>query len=117
MKKILGMDSTVKICDCCGKEDLRYTIAVDNNGEIKHYGMVCASYHTKKPLSTIKRELTTRRQLAVAEYEASEESAALEAAIAKCRKYPHGYDARPDATIAAHKKYTEIMSKYGFKGE
>ena len=47
MFKILGTDDAVNTCDCCGKTNLKATVIVEVNGEVLHYGSVCATRHTK----------------------------------------------------------------------
>ena len=41
-KKILGFTEEITTCDCCGKEDLKGTYAIDWEGTIAYYGSVCA---------------------------------------------------------------------------
>jgi len=38
----LGVEDSVNACDCCGKADLKKTVALDFDGEKKNYGVVCA---------------------------------------------------------------------------
>ena len=46
MLKILGTNDAVNTCDCCGNTNLKHTVIVDVDGEIMHYGSVCATRHT-----------------------------------------------------------------------
>jgi hypothetical protein len=58
--EILGTDDAVNTCDCCGKSNLKFTVAVSVNGEIMHYGSVCATKHTGKTSKQIKVDITDR---------------------------------------------------------
>lgn len=46
MVTILGTDDTITTCECCGKTNLKHTVAVEISGVIHHYGSVCATKHT-----------------------------------------------------------------------
>lgn len=61
MKTILGIDDAVNTCDCCGKTNLKSTVIVDVDGEILHYGSVCATRHTGKTGGEIKRDIDQRQ--------------------------------------------------------
>ena len=53
MVKYLGIDTDCHVCDCCGKGNLKKTVALDFDGEVQYYGTVCAGkalgYKTKTP--------------------------------------------------------------------
>lgn len=42
---VLGYTETVTSCDCCGRADLKGTVALQDNetGEINYYGVVCGA--------------------------------------------------------------------------
>lgn len=42
MVKFIGVETDKTVCDCCSKSDLKKTIALDFNGEIRYYGTTCA---------------------------------------------------------------------------
>lgn len=66
MAKALGTDDSVNTCDCCGKTNLKFTVAIElDGGEIVHYGQVCARRNTGKDQRTISREIREARQAAV----------------------------------------------------
>tara|TARA_Y100000590_G_scaffold80915_1_gene89864 strand:- start:251 stop:607 length:357 start_codon:yes stop_codon:yes gene_type:complete len=45
--KILGISDEVSICHCCGKKNLKRTVALEHDsGEVFYYGTTCASYAT-----------------------------------------------------------------------
>jgi hypothetical protein len=67
MNKALGVDDSVTICDCCGKRDLKSTVVIElTDGEIVHYGRVCASRNTGKDRRTITGEIKAHRLAQVA---------------------------------------------------
>ena len=70
-----GTDDSVTTCDCCGKSNLKSTVIIElDNGEIVHYGSVCARRNTGKDRATITREINAHaaavRAAAAAEFRA-----------------------------------------------
>lgn len=61
MFKILGTDDAVNTCDCCGKSNLKSTVIVEVDGEVLHYGSVCATRHTKLTAREIKAEIQSEQ--------------------------------------------------------
>ena len=59
MFKILGTDHAVNTCDCCGKTNLKATVIVEVDGEVLHYGSVCATRHTGLNSKEIKVAIQT----------------------------------------------------------
>lgn len=58
MAKALGTDDSVTTCDCCGKSNLKCTVAIElDDGEIVHYGRTCASRNTGKAPKVISAEI------------------------------------------------------------
>jgi hypothetical protein len=47
----LGTTDEVTVCDCCGKSNLKSTVAFDVAGEIVHYGSTCAARNTGRKLT------------------------------------------------------------------
>lgn len=45
MWKVLGVTEDKNVCECCGKPNLKKTVALENesSGEIKYMGVDCAS--------------------------------------------------------------------------
>ena len=84
MIRILGIDDSVNTCDCCGKTNLKHTVIVDD-GEIRHYGSVCATKHTGLAPAHIQQEVKAERYGRVAaarkEYRNSTAHINLERAI------------------------------------
>ena len=47
--KALGTDDSVNVCDCCGRNNLKATVAFETeSGEVVNYGVVCAARATGK---------------------------------------------------------------------
>jgi len=90
MFKILGTDDAVNACDCCGKSNLKSTVIVDVDGEILHYGSVCATRHTKLTSSEIKAaiklESDGRIESARKMYKNSPEAIAAEVTLAQANR-------------------------------
>lgn len=88
MARALGTDDSVNTCDCCGKTNLKFTVAIElDGGEVVHYGQVCASRNTGKSRPVINAEIKAETQrvlgLARAEYRASAERIAYDAKMAE----------------------------------
>lgn len=61
---ILGIDDSVTVCDCCGKKNLKCTVAMtDESGETVHYGRDCASKAMGWGLDATKAERRIRDRL------------------------------------------------------
>lgn len=47
--RILGIADDINACDCCGKQNLKKTVAIENceTGEIGHFGTSCAMQPSK----------------------------------------------------------------------
>jgi hypothetical protein len=58
MARALGTDDSITNCDCCGKSGLKFTVIMElDDGEIAHYGQVCAGRNTGKTRPQITREI------------------------------------------------------------
>lgn len=58
MARALGTDDSVTNCDCCGKSGLKFTVIMElDDGEIAHYGQVCAGRNTGKTKPQINSEI------------------------------------------------------------
>ncbi|GAB2471824.1 hypothetical protein GCM10027082_24140 [Comamonas humi] len=65
--KALGTDDSITTCDCCGKSNLKCTVTIElDDGELVHYGQVCAQRNTGKDRKTINREIRDAKQAAIA---------------------------------------------------
>ncbi|MGT2457709.1 hypothetical protein ACU4GI_32935 [Cupriavidus basilensis] len=88
MSKALGTDDSVNACMCCGKANLKFTVIIElDNGEIVHYGQVCARRNTGKTQRAITSEINAAKAAAVrsaqADYLASPEYLAERARFAE----------------------------------
>jgi hypothetical protein len=55
--RFLGTDDSVTVCDCCGKIDLKSTVAIETAaGNVVHYGVVCAARALKTSAKIVKSE-------------------------------------------------------------
>jgi len=121
MFKILGTDDAVNTCDCCGKSNLKSTVIVDVDGEVLHYGSVCATRHTKLTAREIKTAIQSeqdgRVMAAQKEFKASAEHIAHAAAINRA----HALKIRPGVVFmdycraeydAASGKARQIAARY-----
>ena len=62
MSKALGTDDSITSCDCCGRTNLKFTVTIElDNGEIAHYGQICASRNTGKEQGTITKEINEQK--------------------------------------------------------
>lgn len=59
--KVLGIVDDVNTCDCCGKKDLKRTVALEaSSGDVVYYGTTCA---TRK--HGVKTSIKTLNELAL----------------------------------------------------
>jgi hypothetical protein len=89
MAKLLGICEEITVCDCCGKRNLKLTVALEISGEVVHYGRDCAGaalYGRKDRKNGILAE-----QRARARAKAEPVIAAVRAAL------PQGYEDAKDA--------------------
>lgn len=64
--KFLGIETDCHTCDCCGKGDLKKTIALDIDGEVNYYGTTCAGRalgHKTKNVSDVKAAINKVNEL------------------------------------------------------
>lgn len=88
MARALGTDDAVNACECCGKQNLKFTVVMElDNGEIAHYGQVCAARNTGKTPAAIQAEIRTeaqrKRDAAATEYRSNPARLAYEARLAQ----------------------------------
>lgn len=58
--RLLGITDCVNECDCCGKTDLKCTVAfLTTDLQIVYYGRTCATKHYQQPTKVINSELRT----------------------------------------------------------
>ncbi len=62
--KTLAIVNDVHTCDCCGKSNLKSTVAMEReDGDILHFGSVCATHHSGREAKVIRKEAATELQL------------------------------------------------------
>lgn len=123
MFKILGTDDSVNACDCCGKSNLKSTVVVDVDGEILHYGSICATGHTGMTASGVKRAVAAayaaKLDAAMREFKRSAEYIAQEVAFAAAHRAGLIGVSFRDATrvesLAAAAKSIELEKKHGIR--
>lgn len=53
----LGVTSEVRVCDCCGRRNLKRTVAFESYaGDIVYYGASCAQRHSGRDIRTLERQ-------------------------------------------------------------
>ena len=62
--KALYITDEIDTCDCCGRTDLKATVAMQLSGDggILHYGRTCAVRNSGKDQRQIKKEIADNRQ-------------------------------------------------------
>lgn len=105
MARALGTDDSITTCDCCGKSGLKFTVTIElDDGEIAHYGQVCARRNTGKDRKTITSEIKAAEQARIAaaraEYVASPEYAAERARFAEREQVARTTGQRMLGTVA-----------------
>ena len=62
--KALYIDDTITTCECCGRTDLKATVAMQlSDGGILHYGRTCAARNSGKTSQQITKEMRRERDL------------------------------------------------------
>lgn len=119
--KALGTDDSITNCDCCGKSGLKFTVIVElDNGEIAHYGQICARRNTGKTQLVINSEIKVHQETVLkaarAEFFASQEYLAERARFAVRPSSMLGRDAMAfvkDACAAADSVRRTVAAKHG----
>jgi hypothetical protein len=63
--KALYLDDTITTCECCGKANLKVTVAMQLDcGGIIHYGRTCAARNSGKTSQQVTKEISRERDLA-----------------------------------------------------
>lgn len=96
--KALYLDDTITTCNCCGKVNLKATVAMQLDcGGILHYGRTCAARNSGKDQRQIKEEIAKNRQ------------ARIDAAYDELRGTP-AMKAWYDKRIELYAKYKGLLS-------
>ena len=63
--KALYLDDSITTCDCCGRTELKATVAMQLDcGGILHYGRTCAARNSGKTSQQVTKEIRAERKLA-----------------------------------------------------
>ena len=63
--KALYLDDSITTCDCCGRTELKATVAMQLDcGGILHYGRTCAARNSGKTSQQVTKEIRAERDLA-----------------------------------------------------
>jgi hypothetical protein len=54
--RVLGTTEEVTTCDCCGRQGLKKTVALETDGGISYYGETCAAQATGRPARDIRSD-------------------------------------------------------------
>ena len=52
---ILGITDDITTCDCCGKTNLKRTVALDRDGDTVYFGVDCAARAMRRPATTVRK--------------------------------------------------------------
>lgn len=121
--RTLAIVDDVNTCDCCGKSNLKSTVAMErDDGEVLYFGSVCATRHSGRESKVIRKEavdaLAVKKAAAHKEMYGSTEHANFQTRMEQARNA----GVRPgnafiefcrDACAAAEAKQVEIAAKFG----
>jgi len=90
--KVLGLTDDVTECYCCGKLNLKQTVAFEIDGNETYYGTTCATKFYKKEFKDIKAEIKTNLDKRTREarilYRSTPEYIAYHQAIKEANEWP-----------------------------
>ncbi len=71
--RFLGNTDEITTCDCCGKSNLKSTVAIENNGDVLHFGTTCAARALATDAASVRKAARAAdvRNARAAELEAS----------------------------------------------
>lgn len=70
--KYLATVDDVNACDCCGKTGLKKTVAIDFDGDVRYYGVICAGKalgHKTKNAADVKAAVNKVNEFEKIKYE------------------------------------------------
>jgi hypothetical protein len=124
MYKAIATDDSVNTCDCCGKSNLKHTVVMErDDGELFHFGSVCATKHSGFSSGVIKKQidavLQEKKDKACKEYKHSKEKLDVDAKHYMASKQgligvAFREFCRAEQEAAATKR-KEIAAKYGIE--
>ena len=120
--KALYLDDSITTCDCCGRTELKATVAMQLDcGGILHYGRTCAARNSGKSQKQIRQEVFAEEAAAVGRaswaYRTSNECRDLRAFMATAAKEAKGwmsdYESEIRERCSARKRL--IAAEHGVK--
>lgn len=83
--RVIGTTDEITSCDCCGRRDLRSTVALADteSGDVVHYGVTCAARAMRQDVAQVRRQVSaadTASRLA-------REAEAMAASVARTRAW------------------------------
>lgn len=110
--RVLGTTDDVTTCDCCGRADLKATVALSiDDGEPVYFGVVCAARATKRDAKFIR----TAARAADNEREKAERKAREAERSAKWLAETLPWFAFLDANGKGTDRFTQMESLGGYK--
>lgn len=77
---VLGTTDTITTCECCGREELKKTVALrDDSGEITYFGVTCAAKAAKWTTKAMNAAVKAADNAKAAEQQARQNAAREEA--------------------------------------
>lgn len=122
--KTLAIVDDVNTCDCCGKSNLKSTVAMErDDGEVLYFGSVCATRHSGRDAKAIKSEAKAAHDEKVAAARKELRNSAEEIAASARMNEAHKAgliglafrDFCRAAQDASREKCLEIANKFGLQ--
>jgi hypothetical protein len=120
--KALYITDEIDTCDCCGRTDLKATVAMQLDcGGIAHYGRTCAARNSGKSQKQLRQDIyleeAAKRSSADWEYRTSDECRSLRIFLSVAAGEPKGWMADHEDHLreAAKAAKMRIAAKHGLK--
>lgn len=62
--KILGITDERTECECCGRDGLKKTVALDKDGVVVYFGTECAAKATGRSVKDVEKDIRSAAKLA-----------------------------------------------------
>jgi hypothetical protein len=96
--KVLGISDEVTTCECCGRTNLKKTVALDNGNGVVRYGTECAARAMGRGKADVEKEVKAVQAASAA----AAEKARSEAAAAEYSRWAAWLSEKvPGADVAA----------------
>jgi hypothetical protein len=120
--KALYLDDSITTCDCCGRTELKATVAMQLDcGGILHYGRTCAARNSGKDQKQIRQEIYAEEAAKVSraswEYRTSDECRSLRTFLSVAAQETKGWmsDHEDRLRNAARAVKKQIAAKHGLE--